>query len=162
MSRAARRTVNVTGAALCAALIACGGGSAPQTAPTPAALPIDSVAFAPSLGIDLRLFTKLRSGAWYFDALRGSGAIADVGQVLTMKYVASLPNGTVVDAQTTPVDIRLDDRVFRGWRSAIPGMRGGGKRTIILPPELAYGASGQGNVPPNSTLVFKIELISVR
>jgi len=148
------------GAALCAALIACGGGAAgpaPQ-APTP----IDSIKFDPSFAFDPSKFTRTKAGAWYRDFVVGTGAVAAIGRTLVMKYVVSLPNGTVIETQGAPVDVVLDARTLRGWRDVIPGMRAGGSRTIILPPELAYGRVAQDRIPANSTLVFEIELLAVR
>ena len=56
----------------------------------------------------------------------------------------------------------LGTGVIRGWREGLPGMRAGGIRIIIVPPELGYGNRAYGAVPPQSTLVFEIELVSVR
>src|ERR1043166_5186376 len=120
------------GAALCAALIACGGGSSPQTAPTPAATPIESLHFDPSFAIDLSKFTKTRNGAWYRDFVVGTGAVAAMDRTLVMKYAVSPPNGTVIETQGAPVEIVLDVKTLRGFREVLPGMRAGGSRTIIL------------------------------
>jgi FKBP-type peptidyl-prolyl cis-trans isomerase FkpA len=148
------------GAALCAALIACGGGA---SGPAPKApVPIDSIAFAPSLDIDLSKFTRTKAGAWYRDFVIGPGPVAALERTLIMKYAVSLPNGTVIETQSVPVEIVLDTKTLRGFRDALPGMRAGGSRTIILPPELAYGRVAQERIPANSTLVFEIELLAVR
>jgi hypothetical protein len=150
----------VVGAVCCVALTACaqsgGAGS-----PTPQLSPIDTMTLAPSLGVDISKFTRARAGSYYRDVVRGSGPVAALNRTLTVKYVISLPNGTVIETQTTPADIVLGDAVIRGWRDAIPGMRVGGSRTIVLPPELAYGRAGYGAIPPRATLVFEIELIAV-
>src|SRR5690348_2373724 len=104
MSRRARQCMTSIGAALCAALIACGGASPPSTAPAPAS---ETIVFAPSLGIDLATFTKTKSGAWYRDVVRGTGAVAALDRTLTMKYVVSLPSGSVVETQAAPVELKL-------------------------------------------------------
>jgi FKBP-type peptidyl-prolyl cis-trans isomerase len=162
VTRTARRELGqvVVGAVCCVALTACaqsgGAGS-----PTPQRSAIDTMTFAPSLEVDISKFTRTRAGSYYRDVIRGTGPAAALNRTLTVKYVISLPNGTVIETQTTPADIVLGESVIRGWRDAIPEMRVGGSRTIVLPPELAYGRAGYGAIPPRATLVFEIELIAV-
>jgi FKBP-type peptidyl-prolyl cis-trans isomerase len=118
--------------------------------------------FAPVLEIDLAKFTRTRYGAYYRDLTVGTGAVAGIGRVISVRYTVSLPSGTVVEIEKMPVSFTLGADVIRGWREGLPGMKAGGTRTIIVPPSLAYGAKDHGPIPGQSTLVFEIELLSVR
>jgi FKBP-type peptidyl-prolyl cis-trans isomerase FkpA len=107
------------------------------------------------------------------DVVQGSGAEAKSGAV-RVHYTgwlldASKPDkrGRKFDSSVdrgTPFEFRLGaGEVIRGWDEGVAGMKVGGKRTLIIPPEMGYGARGAGGViPPNATLVFDIELVSVR
>ena len=88
------------------------------------------------------------------------------GQTLIVHYTGWLEDGTKFDSshdRGEPFSFPLDCQfVIPGWDQGIKGMREGGKRRLTVPPELAYGERGAGNViPPNATLVFEIELIEV-
>jgi FKBP-type peptidyl-prolyl cis-trans isomerase len=144
-----------------ATLAACGGQGKPEVAPEPAPA-IESTTFGPSLEIDLAKFTKHRSGLYYLDENVGDGPVAAVGRTVRLRYVVALPNGTVVESQTAPVEFELGQGVIRGFNEGIPGMKPGGVRKIIVPPGLAYGRTAHNNIPPNSILVFDVQLIGVR
>lgn len=163
MTRTARRWTarTVVGALSCVALTACVHSQSAESSPAPQRSVIDTTTFAPSLEIDLSRFTRTRPGAYYRDVVHGDGAAAALNRTLTVKYVISLPSGTVVETVMRPVDVLLDDSVIRGWRDALPGMRAGGNRVVILPADLAYGRAGNGAIPPRATLVFEIDLIAV-
>ena len=142
-------------------LAACGGaGSSPATAPQPVAF--DSTKFAPDLAVDLRSFTRLPSGMYIFDAVKGNGIVAAEGRKITFKYQAFLPDGSLVEAQPVPIEAEMNEGMIKGLRFGLAGMRAGGQRRLVVPPTLAYGRSQVGKVPPNSTLVFDVQLISVR
>lgn len=109
------------------------------------------------------------------DIVLGTGAEATVGRVVTVNYTGWLydPNaagnrGTQFDSSLqpgrTPYSLLLGaGSVISGWERGLVGMRVGGQRRLILPPDLAYGSRGSGTViPPNATLVFDIELLSVQ
>ena len=166
MSRAVRRVL-ATGAAAFAALVACAGPNTAETSARPesAGVParsIETLDFAPSLGVELSKFTRHRSGFYFRDILPGTGAAAGTDRRVTVRYVVYLPDGTAVETQATPLDIVIGPGIVRGLREGIPGMRVGGTRALILPPNLAYGNSVYGRIPPNATLIFEIELLRVR
>jgi FKBP-type peptidyl-prolyl cis-trans isomerase len=142
-------------------LAACGGsGSTPAT--TPAPVPFDSTKFAPDLAVDLKSFTRLSSGMYIFDAVKGNGIVAAEGKKVTFKYQAFLPDGTLVEAQPVAIEAEMNEGMIKGLRFGMAGMRAGGQRRLVVPPMLAYGRSQVGKVPPNSTLVFDVQLVSVR
>ena len=74
-------------------------------------------------------------------------------------------NGTKFDSsydRGQPFTFRVGaGQVIAGWDQGVPGMKVGGKRRLTIPPDLAYGSSGYGSIPPNSTLIFDIELLSI-
>jgi FKBP-type peptidyl-prolyl cis-trans isomerase FkpA len=98
------------------------------------------------------------------DQTVGTGAIAEPGAMLTVNYTGKLENGTVFDtsAGNAPYKFVLGaGDVIAGWDQGLVGMREGGKRILIVPPSLGYGATGNGPVPPNATLTFEVELLKV-
>lgn len=103
------------------------------------------------------------SGLKSIEILEGTGASAVTGGTVTVHYTGWLLDGTKFDSsfdRGAPATFSLNN-LIEGWKEGIPGMKAGGKRLLIVPPALGYGASGSGSVPPNATLVFQIELISV-
>lgn len=95
----------------------------------------------------------------------GSGVIAEPGDRITAHYVGRLPNGQVFDSSVdtnTPISFTLGvGQVIRGWDEGLQGMRVGGKRVITIAPDYGYGSQGVGAIPPNSTLIFEVELLNV-
>lgn len=96
----------------------------------------------------------------------GTGALAQAGKNVTVHYVGTLTNGTKFDSSRDRgegFDFELGaGDVIKGWDQGVAGMKVGGLRKLTIPPELAYGARGFPPViPPNSTLVFEVELLSV-
>lgn len=156
-----RLSVRVLAGVVVMALAACGGsGSAPAAGPAPVAF--DSTKFAPDLAVDLQSFTRLPSGMYIFDTKKGTGVVAAEGRRATFRYSAFLPDGSLVESQQQPIEAELNEGMIKGLRFGMAGMRAGGQRRLVVPPSLAYGRSQVGRVPPNSTLVFDIELLSVR
>jgi FKBP-type peptidyl-prolyl cis-trans isomerase len=97
----------------------------------------------------------------------GTGTEAKSGQTVTVHYVGTLSNGQKFDSsrdRNEGFSFKLGaGQVISGWDQGVPGMKIGGKRRLTIPPELGYGASGYPPViPPNSTLVFEVELLEVR
>ena len=100
------------------------------------------------------------------DVTVGTGAEARAGGTVVVHYTGWLMDGTKFDSSLDrgePFSFPLGaSRVIRGWDQGVEGMRVGGKRELIIPPELGYGARGAGGViPPNSTLRFEVELLRV-
>ncbi len=110
--------------------------------------------------------TTTPSGLTYEDINLGSGDAVASGQQVSVHYTGWLTNGTQFDSSKTrnqPFQFRLGaSEVIRGWDEGVAGMRTGGIRKLTIPPELAYGSRGAGNViPPNATLVFEVQLLQI-
>lgn len=99
------------------------------------------------------------------DVTVGTGATAANGDTVTVNYVGTLDDGTKFDSsydRKQPFTFLLGNGdVIKGWDLGVAGMKVGGKRELTIPPELGYGAQANGPIPPNSTLHFTIELLSV-
>jgi peptidylprolyl isomerase len=110
----------------------------------------------------------LESGLVYIDIEEGAGEPINTGDAVAVNYTGWLSeNGTMFDSSVdnpTPFQLILGatpPEVIQGWEQGLPGMREGGKRRLIIPPALGYGAQGQGDIPPNAGLVFDVELVSI-
>ncbi|HJQ22762.1 MAG TPA: FKBP-type peptidyl-prolyl cis-trans isomerase [Blastocatellia bacterium] len=108
---------------------------------------------------------KTASGLKYIDEVVGTGDKARLGRTVIVHYTGWLENGTKIDSSVDrgqPYSFKLGTgTVIAGWEEGILSMHVGGKRKLIIPPDLGYGAAGKGNVPPNATLIFEIELLGV-
>jgi FKBP-type peptidyl-prolyl cis-trans isomerase FkpA len=96
----------------------------------------------------------------------GTGAEAQPGKTVSVHYTGWLLDGTKFDSsrdRNQPFSFPLGGgQVIKGWDEGVAGMKVGGKRTLVIPPDLGYGARGAGGViPPNATLKFEVELLSV-
>jgi FKBP-type peptidyl-prolyl cis-trans isomerase FkpA len=98
----------------------------------------------------------------------GTGAEATNGRTVTMAYslwlyseTAPENKGEAIEAGTAPF-VLGSNQVIPGWNQGILGMREGGQRRLVIPPSLGYGSQPNGDIPANSTLVFDVELLSVR
>lgn len=157
-----KQLVSITSAiTLSGFLMACGGDStdeikkvvtsaekaeAPQSAPT---------------------FTKT-------DVVMGEGAVAESGQNVSVHYTGWLYDPNAEQNRGTKFDSSVDrgkpfnfplgaGRVIKGWDQGVVGMKIGGKRTLIIPPEMGYGSRGAGGlIPPNATLLFDVELLGIK
>ena len=116
--------------------------------------------FASSLNINLSAMTKTASGLYYQDLVVGTGATAKAGDPVTVKYTLWLPNGQLMDSGTFPFTLGTGQAID-GFDEGVRGMAVGGKRKLVVHPDLAYGARGQGGIGPNQTLVFEVELTKI-
>jgi FKBP-type peptidyl-prolyl cis-trans isomerase len=107
------------------------------------------------------------SGLKYVDIVVGSGESPKPGQTVTVHYTGTLEDGTKFDSSVDrgqPFDFPIGvGRVIKGWDEGVMTMKIGGKRRLIIPSALGYGARGAGGViPPNATLIFEVELLGVQ
>lgn len=133
----------------------------PPVAPAP---DIEDTVFASGLGIDLTKMTKTASGLYYQDLTPGGGIAAASGNHVTVHYTGFLSNGTTFDTSIgkTPFGFTIGaSQVIKGWDEGMIGVRVGGTRRLIVPPALGYGPVQNGAIPPNSVLVFNVQLISI-
>ncbi len=106
------------------------------------------------------------SGLTIEDTVVGEGAAAASGRDVTVHYAGWLADGTQFDSskeKRDPFEFTLGkSEVMAGWEEGLNGMRVGGTRKLVVPPQLAYGEEGAGDtIPPNATLTFEVELLSV-
>ena len=107
------------------------------------------------------------SGLQYWDIKIGTGALAGTSKQVKVHYTGWLLNGKKFDSSLDagrPIEFELGTgQVIKGWDQGIAGMRVGGKRQLRIPPALGYGQQGAGSaIPPNSTLIFDVELVGVK
>jgi FKBP-type peptidyl-prolyl cis-trans isomerase len=101
------------------------------------------------------------------DIVVGTGAEAVSGKTVTVNYTGTLENGTKFDSSYDhgqPFSFGLGaGQVIKGWDEGLVGMKVGGKRKLVIPPDLAYGSRAVGGmIPANSTLIFEVELLAVK
>jgi peptidylprolyl isomerase len=167
----------------CAVLLAACGGSSNQndetaatptktSTPTPTPAPVGKVKVTGALGSKPRVVitpinatppAKLETK----DIAKGHGPKAKAGDTVTVQYVGVLyENGTEFDASWNrgrPFAFPLGaGQVIPGWDKGVVGMRVGGRRVLTIPPDLGYGPQGSGPIPPNSTLVFVVDLLKIK
>ncbi|NJR49131.1 MAG: FKBP-type peptidyl-prolyl cis-trans isomerase [Leptolyngbyaceae cyanobacterium CSU_1_3] len=108
---------------------------------------------------------KTDSGLQYVDEVEGTGETPQSGQVVTVHYTGTLANGTKFDSSRDrgePFKFKIGvGQVIKGWDEGVGSMKVGGRRQLTIPPELGYGSRGIGPIPPNSTLLFDVELLKV-
>ena len=110
---------------------------------------------------------KTQSGLDYIEMEAGTGTKAEAGKTVAVHYTGKFQDGKIFDSSVSrgePIEFQLGvGQVIKGWDEGIAMMRVGGKAQLIVPPDLAYGEKGAGGViPPNATLVFDVELVSVK
>lgn len=117
--------------------------------------------------VAVKAYITTPSGLKYFDITPGTGAAAKSGDKISVNYTGWLTDWTKFDSSLdpgrTPLQITLGvGEVIKGWDEGLVGMKPGGKRRLIIPPALAYGSDGHGEaIPPDSTLIFDVQLVSI-
>jgi peptidylprolyl isomerase len=148
---------------LSATLFALPEGATKIEAPTPPAAPKKPL---PPLPANAKTITT-PSGLKYVDIVVGTGPVAKNGKSVSVHYTGTLTDGTRFDSSKDrgqPFSLSLPGGVIAGWNEGLLGMKVGGKRRLIIPAKLGYGANGTpgGPIPPNATLLFDIELLGVK
>jgi FKBP-type peptidyl-prolyl cis-trans isomerase len=143
-----------------AGIVACGGE---QTNDRPAG----AGGFSAALGVDTAAMKKTPSGLRYQDVTEGQGKEATAGKPVSVHYTGWLPNGEKFDSSRDrgqPFGFTLGaGQVIAGWDEGVAGMKVGGRRKLVIPPDLGYGTAGAPpDIPPGATLVFDVELLDVR
>lgn len=109
---------------------------------------------------------KTASGLQYMDIEVGTGVSPQKGQTCVVHYHGTLLDGTVFDSSKErgqPFEFQIGEgRVIKGWDEGVMSMKIGGKRKLVIPPDLAYGPRQMGKITANSTLVFEVELLDIR
>ncbi|HEY3329141.1 MAG TPA: FKBP-type peptidyl-prolyl cis-trans isomerase [Capsulimonadaceae bacterium] len=142
-------------------------GPPPISGPTTAA----DVSKVPDTTVVDGKTVKLKStpdGLKYYDIKVGKGANPKVGETVSVQYSGKLLDGTEFDSSYShggvPIDFPIGvGQVIKGWDEGVPTMKIGGKRRLVIPADLAYGANPPTpTIPPNATLIFDIELVAVK
>ncbi len=96
----------------------------------------------------------------------GEGREVKSGDTVVMHYSGTLTDGTKFDSsydRGQPFQTQIGvGQVIKGWDEGVPGMKIGGKRRLTIPPELGYGSADMGTIPPDSTLIFEVELVDIK
>ncbi len=158
--------LEVTGTALQNQIVALTPTATPTLPPTATGVSTGAATGAATASAAGSVITTA-SGLKYEEVTVGTGAVAEVGKTVQVRYTGTLTNGTQFDSSVgrTPdyFEFKLGaGQVIKGWDEGIAGMKVGGKRKLTIPPELGYGAQGSGPIPANSTLLFDVELVAVK
>ena len=111
--------------------------------------------------------TKTDSGLQYQELKEGAGQVAKKGDTVDVHYTGWLTSGKKFDSSVDrkePFTFKLGEgMVIKGWDEGVQGIKVGGKRKLIIPPQLGYGERGAGkDIPPNATLIFEVELLKIK
>lgn len=126
----------------------------------------ETLTYAKELDVHLDHMTKKPSGLYVLDVKEGTGPEVSAGQVAQVHYTGWLANGRQFDSSVggSPFEFPVGQgQVIAGWDEGVAGMKTGGKRRLVIPPDLGYGDAGAGGViPAGATLIFEVELLGVR
>lgn len=159
----------LTGLVLIFALAACQSQSPVINTATPTTQTV-GVPTTPVVPTQVPIFLKdgktTADGLQYLEIVPGTGEAPKAGNIITMNYVASLPDGTELANTYTnnePVTTVWGKKLLLpGWEEGIGLMKVGGKTKFVLPPSLALGTEGSGPIPPNSQIVIEVELLGIK
>ena len=145
--------------ALVAALtwISCDGPTAPG--------PIDPSDIPKPRAVAEEDYVVFDNGLKYYDFKKGTGDAAKNGDIVAVHYHGWLTDSTMVDSsfpREEPLEFMVGTgHVIKGWDLGVLGMKEGGERQLVIPPDLAYGSSGYRNIPANATLIFELFMIHI-
>jgi FKBP-type peptidyl-prolyl cis-trans isomerase FkpA len=146
----------IAAAIISLAIVSCKSSTAPAGASNPA-----TETYAASLGVNLAQMTKVSDALYTQDLIVGTGVVLATGDSISVTYTGWLVNGTQFSPAGGPAPFQSRfgvGRFIQGWEIGLVGIRVGGKRRLVIGSDLAYGAPGQGAIPPNSTLVFDLQI----
>lgn len=168
--RSYRRMTLASCAVVAATLAMPAGGQGPKSDQPAASTPAGSRVSASSNSNNGAKINDMKK----IEVKQGTGAEASAGKAVLVHYTGWLYDATAPEGHGKKFDSSLDrgqpfgfvvgaGRVIKGWDEGVAGMKVGGKRTLIIPPEMGYGERGAGGaIPPNATLVFDVELLDIR
>ncbi|RME08654.1 MAG: hypothetical protein D6803_00635 [Anaerolineae bacterium] len=145
-----------------------GAGDIPPNATLVMEIEVTDLTIPPKMtAVNAEDYTTTESGLKYYDIVEGEGDSPQEGQIVVVNYAGWLEDGTPFDNsydRGEPFSFELGaGMVIPGWEEGLLGMKVGGKRQIVIPPDLAYGETGAGGViPPNATLIFEVELLEIQ
>lgn len=143
-------------ALVAASVLACTDVTAPREDPA-------TVAFAPSLGINLGTMQRSASGLYTQDLIVGTGRTVEATDSLVVRYSGWLARGVKFDSTGTSSTFAFflgRGAVIQGWDEGLVGARVGGRRRLVIPPELGYGARSIGTIPAGSVLIFDVDVVN--
>lgn len=142
-------------------------GVLPTTAPISVPTDVPPTRLPPTPVVDDPDTVTTASGLKYVDLVAGTGPSPAATDWVTLQFTATLQDGTLIGSTRKfgkPADVPLDgiSEQIKGWAEGVSTMKVGGTRKLIIPPHLAYGSAGSGNIPPDATLIFTVDLLSTR
>ena len=161
-TRTLTRTVSFTSVAALVLVAACVDAGPDQSGLPPERRVAER--YAAALDVRLDSMARRSTGLYVQDLQVGEGMRADSGDIARVRYTGWLPSGVEFDSSRDgePLEVPLGyGHVIAGWDQGVVGMNVGGRRRLVIPPGLGYGADGPGPIPANATLVFDVELVDV-
>jgi len=123
-----------------------------------------TLGLSPRLGIHADSLRRVGRGVYVHDEQVGDGMVADTGVVVSLHFVGLLTDGTIFSStDRKPFEFEVGaNQVIAGWEDGVLGMRVGGRRHLVIPSFLGYGATGDGPVPPDAVLVFDVTMVDAK